>query len=225
MPRFLSCSARWGFSSVKQDRKDPLVELCDVSAGYGEHVVASAVDLEVHHGELLAIVGGSGSGKSTLLKLMLLLAEPLAGSLRLFGHDTKTLSKPARVDLYRRMGTLFQYSALFGALNVAENIAVPLEEHTDLAAAQIAEIARLKVALVGLPTHTDALYPSELSGGMRKRAGLARALALDPELLLLDEPHSGLDPLSAGALDELIEQLKASLDLTLVMVTHDMDSC
>lgn len=204
---------------------ESVVELRGLSTGYGPRTILQDVNLDVHRGELLAVVGGSGSGKSTLLRIMLMLSEAQKGSARVLGEDVPTLSAEQRIGLYRRMGAMFQYSALFGALTLEENIAVPLEEHTDLEREQMAEIARLKIALVGLKPHTLHQRPSQLSGGMRKRAALARALALDPELLLLDEPHSGLDPQSSDALDELILELRAALGLTVVMVTHDMNSC
>lgn len=202
-----------------------VVELHGVSQRYGERKIFERVDLSVTRGEVLAIVGGSGSGKSTLLRQMLMLAAPSAGSVSLFGERVNRLSEAERAPYRRRMGTLFQYSALFGALTVRQNVAVPLEEHTKIAHPLIAEIAAVKIALVGLAPEVADLYPSQLSGGMRKRAGLARALALDPELLFLDEPHSGLDPHSADTLDELIAQMRSTLGLTIVMVTHDMDAC
>ena len=201
-----------------------VVELDEVTTRYGDRLVHDRISLCVNRGEILAIVGGSGSGKSTLLRDMLLLQTPDTGSVRVLDMDTAHQSETRTLPLRRRMGALFQYSALFGALTVMENVALPLAEHARLSRSVVEQIAVIKMALVGLGPETADLYPSQLSGGMRKRAGLARALALDPELLFLDEPSSGLDPISANALDELILQLRASLGLTIVMVTHDMDS-
>ncbi len=210
-------------SQTDADR-EVVVELDEVTTRYGDRLVHDRISLCVYRGEILAIVGGSGSGKSTLLRNMLLLQTPDTGSVRVLDIDTAHQPEARTLPLRRRMGALFQYSALFGALNVVENVALPLAEHSRLSRAVIEQIAGIKMALVGLAPETAHLYPSQLSGGMRKRAGLARALALDPELLFLDEPSSGLDPISANALDELILQLRASLGLTIVMVTHDMDS-
>lgn len=204
--------------------RESVVELDQLTTRFGERLVHDRVSLRVYRGEILAIVGGSGSGKSTLLRNMLMLQRPTSGSVRVLNTEVSQLRESRTLELRRRMGALFQYSALFGALTVLENAAVPLREHTRLSRALIDEIAAVKIGLVGLKSDTANLYPSQLSGGMRKRAGLARALALDPELLFLDEPVSGLDPLSADALDELILKLRASLGLTIVMVTHDMDS-
>lgn len=201
-----------------------MVELCELTTRFGDRLVHDRVNLRVYRGEILGIVGGSGSGKSTLLRDMLLLQRPTSGSVRVLGTDVTRLAESRTLELKRRIGALFQYSALFGALSVLENVALPLREHTRLSRTLIDEIAAVKIALTGLAPDTANLYPSQLSGGMRKRAGLARALALDPELLFLDEPVSGLDPLSADALDELILKLRATLGLTVVMVTHDMYS-
>lgn len=203
---------------------EPVVELREVVTRYGTRRVHDRISLAIQGGEVVAIVGGSGSGKTSLLREMALLQPPASGSIRLFGRDAYALSARGALALRRRMGVLFQRGALFSDLTVAGNVAVALEEQTSLSPRFVAELAALKIALSGLDPEAAPLYPAELSGGMTKRAGLARALALDPELLLLDEPGSGLDPLSADALDDLVLHLKRSLGLTVVMVTHDMAS-
>jgi phospholipid/cholesterol/gamma-HCH transport system ATP-binding protein len=201
-----------------------VVEARGVSTRFGRKVVHDGISLDIRRGEIFAIVGGSGSGKSTLMREMVLLLRPSGGSIRVFGSDVAAVDLKQALALRRRIGVLFQNGALFSGQTVLENVAAPLHEHTRLTSRLVKEIAAMKIALAGLEPDAAALYPSQLSGGMRKRAALARALALDPELLFLDEPSSGLDPVSADAFDELILQLKRALGLTIVMVTHDMDS-
>lgn len=191
---------------------------------FGAHVVHDALDLTARQGEVLGVVGGSGTGKSVLLNTLIGLRRPDAGDVRVLGEPLYALADGARQAVERRFGMLFQNGALFSSLTVKENITAPLREHTDAPAALCSEIAEMKIALAGLPTEAANKYPSELSGGMRKRAGLARALALDPELVFLDEPTAGLDPLGAAAFDDLIATLCETLGLTVVMVTHDLDS-
>ncbi len=175
-------------------------------------------------GEVLGVVGGSGSGKSVLLKEIIGLIDPAAGSIELLGRDIATLSRQERAAVQTRTGVLFQNGALFSSMTVAENIMLPLKEHTDLPHDLIPEIARVKIAMAGLPPEAGAKHPSQLSGGMVKRAALARALSLDPAILFLDEPTAGLDPIGAAAFDSLIQGLQRSLGLTVFMVTHDLDS-
>jgi phospholipid/cholesterol/gamma-HCH transport system ATP-binding protein len=201
-----------------------VVSVHGLSMRFGRKLVHEDLDLAVHRGEILAIVGGSGSGKTTLLREMAMLQQPTSGSVRILGQEVSGLSKSQTLSLRRHIGVLFQNGALFGGMNVLENVGLPLREHTDLSEALIDEIACLKLALVGLAPDDGLLQPNQLSGGMRKRAALARAIALDPELLFLDEPTSGLDPLSADAFDGLVLDLKAALDPTIVLVTHDMDT-
>ena len=201
---------------------ETVLRLSGIETRYGTRVIHAGIDLEVRRGEILAIVGGSGSGKTTLLREMLLLHRPQAGSVEILGQRDVNGGSSEEIELRRRMGVLFQSGALFGGLSVLENVCLPLQEHTRLSAAAIRQIATLKIALTGLPPESAGLYPSELSGGMRKRAALARALALDPELLFLDEPGSGLDPLSTRAIDELVLKLRDMLGLTVIMVTHDL---
>lgn len=208
---------------AEQDRQ-PVVQVRALTMRFGAKTVHENVDLDIYRGEVLAIVGGSGSGKSTLLREMTLLQAPTAGTVRLFGRDVTGLPDSRTLAVRRRIGVLFQQGALFGGQTVLQNIGAPLREHTRLDDDQIDAIARIKLSLAGLAPGDGQLYPSQLSGGMRKRAALARALALDPEVLFLDEPTSGLDPLTADAFDELILDLKASLGPTIVLVTHDMDS-
>lgn len=206
------------------DSAEIVIAVRGLRTQFGATVIHHLLDLDIRRGEIVALVGGSGSGKTTLLRVMIMLLQPAAGSIRLFGEEIVGISDSAAFRLRRRFGMLFQQGALFSSLTVRENIAVPLREHTRLSAPRIAEIADLKIALAGLPTDAGAKLPRELSGGMLKRAALARALALDPALLFLDEPTAGLDPVSAGAFDELVVQLKESLKLTVVMVTHDLDT-
>ncbi|HYC04435.1 MAG TPA: ABC transporter ATP-binding protein [Azospirillaceae bacterium] len=201
--------------------ENPVIRVRNLVTRFGPQVVHEGVNLDVRRGEVLGLVGGSGMGKSVLLKEIVGLIEPTGGTIEVLGRDT---GRQGRAGLQERWGVLFQDGALFSSMTVAENIMVPLREHTTLPDDIIREIARVKVAMVGLPANAAAKYPSQLSGGMRKRAGLARALALDPEILFLDEPTAGLDPIGAAAFDELIGNLQRSLGLTVFMVTHDLDS-
>jgi phospholipid/cholesterol/gamma-HCH transport system ATP-binding protein len=203
---------------------DALVQVTDLTMRFGSKLIHQHLDLGVRRGEILGIVGGSGSGKTTLLREMAMLQQPSAGSVRIFGHDVGGMDEAHTQGIRRRIGVLFQNGALFGGMNVMQNVGVPLREHTRLSDRLIDEIACIKLALVGLDQRDGLLYPNQLSGGMRKRAALARAIALDPELLFLDEPTSGLDPLSADAFDDLVLDLKAALDPTVVLVSHDLDT-
>jgi phospholipid/cholesterol/gamma-HCH transport system ATP-binding protein len=202
---------------------DAILEIKGLSTRFGSHVVHADLNLEVRRGEIFALIGGSGSGKSTLLREMILLQRPDAGSIRVLGVDLQDLGDEAAQALRQRWGVMFQHGGLFGSLTILENIGLPLREHTDLADGLIDELARWKLSMTGLPVEVGAQYPSELSGGMMKRASLARALALDPELLFLDEPTAGLDPLGAGGIDELVLRLRTLFGLTVVMITHDLD--
>lgn len=202
----------------------PVIEVRGLVSKFGSNVVHDGIDLTVRRGEVLGVVGGSGSGKSVLLNTLIGLKAPDGGSVRLFGRDLRRTSNRQWDDMERRWGVLFQSAALFSNLTVRENVAAPMVEHTRLSKGEIRRLADVKIALVGLPPEAAIKRPSELSGGMRKRAGLARALALDPELLFLDEPTSGLDPIGAAAFDELIKDLSDSLGLTVFMITHDIDS-
>lgn len=193
-----------------------------LQTAFGDNVIHDGLDLEVRAGEVLGIVGGSGTGKSVLLNAILGLIEPTSGSIELLGVDVTDVDK--RLAIGPLIGVMFQNGALFSSLTIQQNVEAPFVEHTSLPPALIAKLARLKIALVGLDPVAASLKPAELSGGMRKRAGIARAIALDPQLLFLDEPTSGLDPIAAAEFDSLVRQLNAAMDLTVVMVTHDLDS-
>ncbi len=199
------------------------IELRGVMTRFGAHVVHAGIDLEVRQGEIFALIGGSGSGKSTLLREMILLKQPDAGTIKVLGVDLAGLSDQAATALRQRWGVMFQHGGLFGALTVTENVGLPLREHSALDDPLIDQIAAWKLALAGLAPEVGGQYPSELSGGMLKRASLARALALDPELLFLDEPTAGLDPQSAAGVDTLVRELRDLFGLTIVMITHDLD--
>jgi len=203
---------------------DPIIHIAGLCNKFGSQVVHDSLDLDVRRGEVLGIVGGSGTGKSVLLRTIVGLNRPAAGTIEVFGRNLAKLPPRERRLEERRWGVLFQSGALFSSLTVAQNIQVPLRESLDLPARLMDEIAALKIGMVGLPPEAGSKYPSELSGGMKKRAGLARALALDPELLFLDEPTAGLDPIGAAAFDQLILDLQRALGLTVFMVTHDLDS-
>jgi len=199
------------------------IEIRGLATRFGEHVVHEDLDLTVQRAEIFALVGGSGSGKSTLLREMILLQQPDAGTVRVLGVELRDLSAADALALRQRWGVMFQHGGLFGSLTVGENVGLPLREHTGLASPLIDEIAAWKLAMTGLAPEVGAQYPAELSGGMMKRASLARALALDPELLFLDEPTAGLDPVSAAGVDELVRKLRRLFGLTIVMITHDLD--
>lgn len=198
--------------------------LSGIRTCFGATCIHEGLDLTVDRGEILALVGASGAGKSVLLREMILLHRPTAGKVRLFGEETAGLAEAGANRLRQRIGIMFQQGALFNSLTVIDNIAVPLKEQTELSGPVIRDIAMLKLLLVGLPADAAYKYPAQLSGGMHKRAALARALAMDPDLLVLDEPGTGLDPVGADALDELILDLHGSLGLTVVMTTHDLDT-
>lgn len=201
-----------------------LIEGRNIVTVLGGNLIHDHINFTVRENEIYALLGGSGSGKSTLLREMILLQRPQSGQLKVLGYDLNTISPIEAQNLRRQWGVLFQSGALYSSLTVGENIAMLYREYTDLSTKLINELIGLKINLVGLPPHARYLYPSELSGGMIKRAALARALALDPKLLFLDEPTSGLDPLSSRQFDALIRQLRDLLGLTVVMVTHDLDT-
>lgn len=206
------------------DLNEHVIQVRGLRNRFGAQIVHENLDLDVRRGEVLAVIGGSGAGKSVLLRSIVGLQEPAAGEVLVLGENLRAATPARRAEIERRWGVMFQDGALFSSLTVLENIKVPMIEHQPLPEDLMIEIARLKIALVGLPPDAAHKSPGQLSGGMRKRAGIARALALDPEILFLDEPTSGLDPLGAAAFDELIVTLKKSLDLTVFLVTHDLDS-
>ncbi len=203
---------------------DAIISVRGLRNQFGEQVVHDGLDLDVRRGEVLGIVGGSGTGKSVLLRTIVGLNRPAAGRISVFGTDMATATPQQKRAAEQRWGVLFQDGALFSGLTVAQNIQVPMREHLHLPQRLMNDLSAMKIGLVGLPQEAGPKFPSELSGGMRKRAGLARALALDPEIVFLDEPTAGLDPIGAAAFDSLIGQLRDTLGLTVFMVTHDLDS-
>ena len=203
---------------------DVVIRVSHLQNSFGSQHVHKDVNLEVRRGEIIGVVGGSGTGKSVLMRSIIGLQTPDSGTVEVLGHDVATLDDAAAKDLRRRWGVLFQNGALFSSLTVAENIEAPLREFFHLDQVLMDEIASYKIAMVGLPDVAGMKFPSELSGGMRKRAGLARALALDPDLLFLDEPTAGLDPIGAAAFDELIKLMRDTMGLTVFLITHDLDT-
>jgi len=201
-----------------------VIEAKGVVTRFGERTIHDGVNLHVKEHEIYGILGESGSGKSVLMKEMIMLLRPTAGKITVLGYDVTDISYKEAQELRREWGVLFQFGALYSSLTVAENIELQLKEYTDLSKQLREELVRTKIAMVGLAPHVGALYPSELSGGMIKRAALARALAMDPKLLFLDEPTSGLDPVGARNFDKLIVELRELLGITVVMITHDLDS-
>ncbi len=202
----------------------PIVEVRGLVNRFGTQTIHQNLDLDIQRGEILGVVGGSGTGKSVLLRSIVGLRRPTDGSVKVFGEDLQKLDGADRSRLERRFGVLFQAGALFSSLTVTENVALPLIEHAGLTRADAEHLAGMKLALAGLPATAGGKFPSELSGGMVKRAALARALALDPDILFLDEPTAGLDPIGAAAFDELIRTLRDALGLSVFLVTHDLDT-
>ena len=207
-----------------QQRDDVIISVEGLRTQFGSHVVHEHLDLEVYRGEVIGVVGASGSGKSVLLRTIVGLIRQQAGNIRVFGKDTGLISADERASMERRWGVQFQDGALFSSLSVLQNIETPMREQFSLSTRLMRELAEIKISMVGLGADAAPKFPYELSGGMRKRAGLARALALDPEVMFLDEPTAGLDPIGAAAYDELIKRLQKTLGLTVFMVTHDLDS-
>ncbi len=203
---------------------DPVIRVRGLVNRFGAQVVHDGLDLEVRRGEIFGVVGGSGSGKTVLLRSILGLHRPDAGTVEMYGTNVKTLADADRLEFVQSYGVLFQNGALISSLNVAENIQLPIREYRPLTEGTLDALAGLNLRMVGLPLDTAAKTPSQLSGGMVKRAALARALALEPTLLFLDEPTAGLDPISAAAIDELLLYLHSQLQLTVVMITHDLNT-
>ncbi len=206
------------------DRRGPVIRVTGLRNSFGDQVIHENLDLDVRRGDIIGIVGGSGTGKTVLMRSIIGLQRYTAGEVEIFGRRVSGLGELEELELRRQFGVLFQNGALFSTLTVAENIEVPMREFYHLEDQLMDEIAAYKIAMVGLPPDAGPKHPSELSGGMKKRAGLARALALDPRLLFLDEPTAGLDPIGAAAFDQLILQLRETLDLTVFLITHDLDT-
>ena len=207
------------------DGGEHIIQVRGLKNAFGEAVIHDNLDLDVRRGEILGVVGGSGTGKSVLMRSIIGLQTPVEGEITVFGEPTIGREETEATNIRKRWGVLFQGGALFSTLTVAENVQVPLREfYGDLNPALMAEIAAYKVVMTGLQPDAGPKFPAELSGGMKKRAGLARALALDPELLFLDEPTAGLDPIGAAAFDDLTKSLQKTLGLTVFLITHDLDS-
>jgi phospholipid/cholesterol/gamma-HCH transport system ATP-binding protein len=212
-------------SSTAQGEDEHIIQVSGLKNAFGEAVIHDNLDLNVRRGEILGVVGGSGTGKSVLMRSIIGLQTPVAGDITVFGEPTIGREETEASNIRKRWGVLFQGGALFSTLTVAENVQVPLREfYGDMSAALMGEIAAYKVVMTGLSPDAGPKYPAELSGGMKKRAGLARALALDPELLFLDEPTAGLDPIGAAAFDDLTKSLQKTLGLTVFLITHDLDT-
>lgn len=202
---------------------EPIIQVKDLVAAYNKRVVLNGINLDIYPGESLAILGRSGCGKSTLLRHLIGLARPTSGQILIRGQDLATAGEEEKIEIYKKMGMLFQSAALFNSMTVGDNVAFPLREHTRLEESTIQIMMKMKLGLVGL-SGFENFKPAQLSGGMKKRAGLARAIAMDPEILFCDEPSAGLDPVVAAGLDELIKKLKKAFKMTIVIVTHEMES-
>ena len=211
-------------SPILPESEDAVIEIRGLRNSFGEQIIHEGLDLDVKRGEILGVVGGSGTGKSVLMRSIIGLQTPSDGQIDVLGENMIGREEDEAKNIRRRWGILFQAGALFSTLTVAENVEVPLREYFHFSQTLMDEIASYKIAMSGLPADAGPKYPSELSGGMIKRAGLARALALDPELLFLDEPTAGLDPIAAQNFDELILSLRDKLDLTVFLITHDLDT-
>lgn len=209
---------------MSEIKPETIIQIRDLCNRFGKQSVHEHLNLDVLRGEILGVVGGSGTGKSVLLRSIVGLRRPTSGAIHVFGQDLMDLPAAQRSQLERRFGVLFQQGALFSSLTVTENIALPLIENAGLSRSEAEQLAQVKIALVGLPSDSGSKLPESLSGGMIKRAALARALALDPEILFLDEPTAGLDPIGAAAFDSLIRTLRDALGLTVFIVTHDLDT-
>lgn len=211
--------------TVRRSSDEPIIQVRGLRNQFGDAVIHDGLDLDVRRGEILGVVGGSGTGKSVLMRSIIGLQSPAAGDVQVFGEPTIGREETEAVEIRKRWGVLFQGGALFSTLTVAENVQVPLREfYPNLPQSLLDEIASYKVVMTGLPPDAGPKFPAELSGGMKKRAGLARSLALDPELLFLDEPTAGLDPIGAAAFDDLTKSLQRTLGLTVFLITHDLDT-